>query len=336
MLTQLYRLKKDGFEELRVMDDLTLEDAWEAMFDERLKPLDSKVLAVLADFHFKNDGEVYPSLSTIQKKVNCTKPTLRKSLTKLNELGFVKWVERGDMQQHLTHKYFIDIPKRKNKKFLPPRKNLYGVGKKFTQNSKKHKKFTLITPSNYNLLYLIKPKGFINIYNTLKENPKIGKLKGRRVMKQNGLFSGAPTPKKKKRNMSEEELYERAKTGEVKLNRNEFVKVYNYLHKQVYNKMCSGKLTHQGVEDLRNTYNDLGVTEETFWKVLPEVFKQYKENTTAPHVSLWMLMGQKEAKEYIANALEGMDNDFKAYDEAGKTPGKGYQGKSRNIVDIEF
>lgn len=326
MLTQLYKLNKNGVEQFQ-SNEFTIEDAWEAEGDQRLKPVERSILHVLIDYHFKNNGKVYPSLATLGEEAGCTKPTLRKALKRLRELGFVKWLERGDMTQKFTHQYFLNIPKRGSKEILPVKKGKGVV-----------KKFTLIKPSILNTnkpLYLKEPKGLIGFINTLKENPKIGKLKGRRIdVKQSELFSKPKKPKSKK-DMTKDELYQGAKDGKVDLNYGEFKTVYNVVHRQVFGIAAGGKMTYELIGDFIHSLGDFDLDKPRFWQVLPEVFRQYKENNGVKYVSLWMLMNQKEAKEYVANTLEEVASGLKdgSYDKAMAKP---YEGDDGNELSGEY
>ncbi|WP_370372560.1 helix-turn-helix domain-containing protein [Henriciella pelagia] len=81
-----------------------------AIEDDRLTPLDLRVLAVIGTFLGK-DLVCWPSQSTIAEKAKCTRQSVNLSVKKLSELGYLEVIQTASkgMKKALKYRVILDV-----------------------------------------------------------------------------------------------------------------------------------------------------------------------------------------------------------------------------------
>lgn len=313
--------------------DLELEDVFEVVLREELKPIDRSVLLSIYYYHREFDGQVKVSYSNLQKLANCSKPTLIKSVNYLEKLGYLVVERDGNVANKIANQYFLTIPSTKNKGDLLVKKFNYEISSDLIASNSSTvydpKQIINILESTLNIftskesLLYIQPyilstfntiytrdtirtintiENFINLYSY--NIRKIENYKGAEFeMKQSKLFRSAPERINKKA-LTGEELFSKAMSGEIKLNYGEFIKAYKQAHRKYLEKVPGGKFTQEEVGDtLEVLTTEKEVKQEELYEVIKELLVECKSNLEIPHLSLRMIRESSDVGECLKDAI---------------------------------
>lgn len=93
-----------------VLDRRNIPFVWltkAVMMDESLKASDKSVYATLCMYADNNSSECWPSRSTIMKKAGISDHSLRKSIRKLEEYGYIEVSKRYNSKGQASNRYTL-------------------------------------------------------------------------------------------------------------------------------------------------------------------------------------------------------------------------------------